>query len=52
MKLKGGDIPPSLMVIILISTIYLSKISKVIELRKLNKKQEDLNNKEQQLQNS
>lgn len=49
MKLKGGDIPPSVMVIILISTIYLSKIPKVIELRKLNKKQEELNNKEQQL---
>lgn len=49
MKLKGGDIPPSVMVIILISTIYLSKIPKVIELRKLNKKQEELNKREQQL---
>lgn len=49
MKLKGGDIPPYVMVIILINTIYLSKIPKVIELRKLNKKQEELNNKEQQL---
>ena len=49
MKLRGGDIPPSVMVIILISTIYLSKIPKVIELRKLNNKQEELNNREQQL---
>jgi hypothetical protein len=42
MKLKGGDIPPGVMCIILVLAIYGSNIPKMLELRKINTEKEKL----------
>ena len=42
MKLKGGDIPPGLMCVILVVAIYGSNIPKMLEMRKLNTEKERL----------
>ena len=42
MKLKGGDIPPGLMCVILVISIYGSNIPKMLEMRKLNTEKERL----------
>jgi hypothetical protein len=42
MKLKGGDIPPGLMCVILVLAIYGSNIPKMFELRKINTEKERL----------
>ena len=42
MELKGGDIPPGLMCLILVITIYGSNIPKMLEMRKLNTEKENL----------
>lgn len=41
-RLKGGDVPPGLMVIIIVLTIYGSKVPFAIQQRKLNKMREEL----------
>ncbi len=41
-KLKGGEIPPSFMVLILIVTIYGSKVPMMLQQRKLNTEREEL----------
>lgn len=41
-KLNGGDIPPSFMVLILIVTIYGSKVPMMLQQRKLNTEREEL----------
>jgi len=42
MKLKGGDIPPGLMCVILVLAIYGSNVPKMLEMRKLNTEKEKL----------
>lgn len=49
-RLKGGDIPPGIMVIILVITIYGSKIPLAIQQRKLNKEKELLKQQQQELE--
>ncbi|NCC99482.1 MAG: hypothetical protein EOL95_07260 [Bacteroidia bacterium] len=49
-KLKGGDIPPGVMVLILILTIYGSKVPHALQQRKLNQKKEELLAKEKELE--
>lgn len=43
MRLKGGEIPPGMMVLLLILTIYGSKVPMAFQRRKLNEERERLN---------
>jgi hypothetical protein len=49
MKLKGGDIPPAMMCLILVLVIYGSNIPKMLEMRKLNTQKELLDKREKEL---
>lgn len=50
MKLKGADVPPGVMVLILVGTIYASKLPYAIQQRKIAKAKEELEKKEKELQ--
>lgn len=45
-RLKGGDIPPGVMVLILVSTIYGSKLPYAVQLRKQKQKENELAERE------
>lgn len=48
-KLKGGDIPPGVMVVILVCVIYGTKVPAALQQRKLNDRQEMLEKREKEL---
>lgn len=50
LKLKGGEIPPWLMVLILVLSIYGSKLPQALQERKLNERQEALDRREKELE--
>ncbi len=50
MRLKGGDVPPGVMIVILVITIYGTKIPMAIQQRKLNERAAALDEREKMLQ--